>query len=109
MLKYSELQELSQKTGVPCEEFTIETAQTMAPPYCVYFYETKDHFSADGVVYIQTLNVQLEVVTAALEDETVDKVEEFFEEKDVYYTVEIEHSAEARLYVHIYNFFAVNG
>jgi len=109
MLKYSELQELPQKTGVSCGEFTIDTAQSMTPPYCVYFYDTRDHFSADGVVYVQMLNVQLEVVTAALEDETVNKVKEFFEEKNVYYTVEIEHSAEARLYVHIYNFFAING
>lgn len=84
-----ELEEVLRSTGLPVAYRAWPTDMAPPLPYICYLVAFSNNFAADGVVYMRTDRVQVELYTRSKEPDEEDKVERalssFYWEKEENY------------------------
>ena len=98
MLKYSELQSAFSEYGISIEEYNIETDEDITVPYIAYVATDGDFFGADGVNYLQLLNINLVMLDEKMNFELQQSIEEVLNTYSISFNKNINFDEANRLY-----------
>ncbi len=107
MIKYDDIELMF--SGLPFEvkEFNYE-ANEISLPYVTYVPSSANVASADGVVYLSTINVRLFLYDGKYDKSITESIETVFGANEIFYNKQITFDDEARLYIVEYEFEAIN-
>ncbi len=77
--------EIMEETGLPYAYHHYSEGESPDPPFLVFLYPSSDNFSADGEVYYQIDNVNIELYTDLKDPEKEDQVEAVLKEHGIFY------------------------
>lgn len=109
MIKYSDIQDVFKLNGVEAIEYNYETDEDISTPFVVYVASEGSSFGADGVNYINMLNIRLALIDEFFKSETADMIEKTFNDNCITYDKNIEFDNDSRLFTTQYTFDVIDG
>lgn len=109
MLKYSELQSAFDEYDIPVEEYNIETDEEITVPYIAYVVSDGDSFGADGINYLQLLNVNLVMIDEKLNFDLQNQIEQVLSANSLSFNKTINFDEANRLYSVTFYFNVLEG
>lgn len=88
--------------GLPAAYHHFEEGRSPDPPYLVYLYPRTDHFSADGVVYQEVNQLDVELYTDKKDLESEKRVEALLKEHGFFYEKTETYLASEKMYEVLY-------
>ena len=102
MLKYSEIQNAFKDNNIDIVEYNVETNEILELPFVVYVAEDGDMFNADGVNYVNFLNVGVVMIDETMNFDLQRKIEEVFYTNEITFEKNITFAEDERLYTVTY-------
>ena len=90
------------ENSITITEYNVETNEDIELPYLVYIADDSNSFSADGVNYINFINVAIVLIDQSLNFELQQGIEQVFYKNDVFFEKNITFADEERLYTITY-------
>lgn len=109
MVKYSEIQDIFKLNGVDAIEYNYETDEDITTPFVVYVATESNSFGADGINYINLLNIRLALIDDFINTPTIELIEKTLADNYIRYEKNIEFDNESRLFSTQYTFEVIDG
>lgn len=109
MKKYSELKNIFSQLSFNCEEYNYETNEEIDLPYCAYAKNDYEPTGADGVVYINIINVRLMLIDSDDNKQYQNEIETLFNNNEIYYDKSIDFVEDERVFTIQYDFEVLDG
>lgn len=99
----NEFYNLIKKSGIPFKYHHFEEKDKAEPPFGVYYSPSTENFMADGAVYIKSNKIIVELYTKKRDLAIEKKIEDIFDNAELYYTEESVYLDDEKLFMKIYN------
>lgn len=96
------VEEILNEVGLPYRYHHFETEEAVEPPFVCWIVPGSENFAADGKVYFQTDNVNIELYTDFKDFELEEKIEAVLDQKEIYWEKTEVYIESERLYEVIY-------
>ena len=93
-----------EEIGLPFAYSHFAEGESPQPPFMVYLLPKNKHFGADGLVYYNNTEVNLEVYTDKKDLQLEEKIEEILDREKIYYEKSEVWIESERLYEVLYEF-----
>lgn len=96
------VEEILNEVGLPYRYHHFEVEEAVEPPFICWIVPGSENFAADGKVYFQTDNVNIELYTDFKDFELEEKIETVLDQKEIYWEKTEVYIESERLYEVIY-------
>lgn len=96
------MEEILNEVGLPYRYHHFEAEETVEPPFICWIVPDSENFAADGKVYFQTDNVNIELYTDFKDFELEEKIEAVLDQKEIYWEKTEVYIESERLYEVLY-------
>ena len=109
MIKYSEIHDVFIENEIDAIEYNYESNEEIDTPFVVYVATDGASFGADGINYLNLVNIRLALTDVFINTETMRLVEKTLDENFIRYDKNIDFDNDSRLYSIQYSFNVLDG
>lgn len=109
MIKYSEIKDVFSPLGINVEEFSIKDVDEIEPYYLVYFKGNTSPYYADGINYINFVQVRAILDVDDIEHQVVKKLDEILNDNGISFDKDYNYIPDERLFELTYEFEVFDG
>lgn len=110
MIKYTEIEQCFLNGGVKVHEYNIEVQEDdeIGLPFVVYTVTDSEPFEADGLNYLNFLNITMAVISETIDFNLIRTIEDVFNNNGIVFDKSIRLDDDARLYTINYQFSVID-